>query len=98
MSCSNGNRGARNPFSVAAAVGGDQPVLDPDDALRRGGYIRVVSDEDDRVPGAGKLFQDPQYLRAAFAIQRARRLVSEDHRATVHQRARDRDTLLLAAR
>ena len=57
----------------------------------------VVRDEDDRVPFARERFEQRHDFDAAARIERARRLVGENDLAAVHERARDRHTLLLAA-
>ena len=43
-------------------------------------------------------FEQREHFDAALAVERAGRLVGEDDLAAVHERARDRDALLLAAR
>ena len=74
------------------------PVADLDHAMRvRGDFLRV-RDDDDGVALARQLVQQRQHFDAALAVERAGRLVGEDDLAAVHQRARDRHALLLAAR
>ena len=62
------------------------------------GDRRIVGDDDDGVAFAVQLLEQRHELGAALAIERAGRLVGEDDLAAVHQRARDADALLLAAR
>ena len=56
-----------------------------------------MSDNDDRVPLRFQLVQDRHHLFAGMAVQRAGRLIGEDHSPTVHQGAGNTDPLLLAA-
>ena len=49
-------------------------------------------------PWAVQLLQDGHDLLAALAVQRPRRFIGQDHRPAVHERPRDADALLLAAR
>ena len=81
-----------------AAVGHDLAVADLDDALGMAGHVHVVRDQDDGVAGGIQLFQDAQHFLAGVRVQRAGRLVGQDDLAAVHQRPRDADALLLAAR
>ena len=73
------------------------PVLDLDHAVRFRRDVGVVRDEDDGVALAVQLVQQPHHLGAALAVERAGRLVGEDHAPAVHERARDGDALLLPA-
>ena len=59
----------------------------------------VVRDEDERDPELGleRLELDLEVL-AQLRVQRAERLVEQQHARPQHQRARERDALLLAAR
>ena len=81
-----------------AAVGHDLAVADLDDALGMAGHVHVVRDQNDGVAGGIQLFQDAQHFLAGVRVQRAGRLVGQDDLAAVHQRPRDADALLLAAR
>ena len=76
----------------------DLAVADLDDALGMAGHVHVVRDQDDGVTGGVQLFQDAQHFLAGVRVQRAGRLVGQDDLAAVHQRPRDADALLLAAR
>ena len=81
-----------------AAVGHDAAVADLNDALSVGCDLGIVRDQDDGVPVGVQLFQDRHHLGAAGLIQRTGGFVCQDHVAAIHQRARDRYTLLLPAR
>ena len=76
-----------------------QPVLEPDLAARASGELRVVGDHDDRssvlADEAREDLEDP--LRV-LRVEIPRRLVGENERRIVGDRARDRDALLLPAR
>ncbi len=78
-------------------VGDDAAVADLDDALRLLGDLALVRDQHDGVAGCGELGEQLHDLGAAPAVERAGGLVGEDDAAAVHQRARDRHALLLAA-
>ena len=56
-----------------------------------------VGNQNDRAPFGVKLFEQRQDFVAALAVQGAGGLVGENHRRVVHQRAGDRDALLLPA-
>ncbi len=63
------------------------------------GDVRLVGDEHDRdALRAVELLEHLQDLDGGAAVEVAGRLVGEDQRRPVHQRARDGDALLLAAR
>jgi hypothetical protein len=76
----------------------DQPIADAHHALAILGRLRVVRDEDD---GDAPLLVQPlkefHDLDAGLGVQVAGRLVGQDHRRPVDQRAGDGDALLLAA-
>jgi hypothetical protein len=58
-----------------------------------------VRDEDDRdVRGAGRVGQEQQDALAVQRVERARRLVGEDHPRVGHERAGDGDALGLPSR
>src|SRR5215471_13471315 len=76
----------------------DPAVADLDHAVRVRRHLRRVRDHDHGVALARQVFEQRQHLGAALAVERARRLVREHDLAAVHERARDRHALLLAAR
>ncbi|MPL92315.1 hypothetical protein SDC9_38413 [bioreactor metagenome] len=82
----------------AAAVAHDPAVADLDLAAGMGGHGRVVGDDDHRVALGVQIEQQRDQLGRAFGVERAGRLVGQDHLAAVDQRTRHRDPLLLAAR
>ena len=64
--------------------------------VRRG--HRIVGDHDDGLPvGVDRLAEQGQHLRGGARVQRAGRLVAEDHLGAYRERAGDGDALLLAA-
>ena len=70
-------------------------------SCRRGprGGLRVVGDHDDRLAElVVQPAQQRQHLLRALRVELARRLVEKDQRRVGHDRARDGDPLLLAAR
>ena len=70
--------------------------LDHPFGLRRN--RRIMGDDDDGVAFLVQLVQQAQQFLAAAAVERARRLVGQNHVAAVHQGPRHADALLLAAR
>ena len=78
-------------------VGNNVAVLDLDHARRVLGDFACVCDQNHGVTLRPQLFQLPHHVGAALAVQRAGRLVGQDHAAAVHQRARNRHALLLPA-
>ena len=72
-------------------------VAHVDDAPRGAREILVVRDDDDRRPIGVQPLEQRDHLRAGVRVELARRLVGEQERRAVRQRARDRDALLLAA-
>ena len=83
---------------LRAGVGDDAAVLDLDHARRVLGDFARVRDQDHRVTLRPQVLQLLHHVGAALAVERAGRLVGQDHAAAVHQRACDRDALLLSAR
>jgi ABC-type phosphonate transport system ATPase subunit len=66
--------------------------------VRRGGDLRVVRDQDDRLAAVvAQRAQQPDNLFAGGRVEIARRLISEQDAGLVRQRPGDGDTLLLAA-
>ncbi len=57
-----------------------------------------MGDDDDRMAARIQLIEQRQQILAGAVVERAGRLIREYHLAAIHQRARDRDALLLAAR
>ena len=79
-------------------VGNDHAVGNLDDPVGLAGNFRIVGDDNDGVALAVELGQNAHQIGAALLVERTGRLVGEDHVATVHQRPRHADALLLAAR
>ena len=76
----------------------DLPVAERDDAPGVLGDVRLVRDEDDRLPLVVQLLEDRHDLLGGLRVEVSRRLVGEEDRRIVHEAPRDRDALLLAAR
>jgi hypothetical protein len=76
----------------------DQPIADLDHAVSVRRHLAGVRNDDDGVAAPCQTLQEGQHFRAALAVQRPGGLVGQDDLAAVHQRARDGDALLLAAR
>ncbi len=93
------------PMEIGGSVEGrnrtgvvdDPTVRDLDDTVGGLGDAPVVGDEDDGVAHCRQLPQQRHHLAARLAVERTGRLVCQDDLATIHQRAGDRDPLLLAA-
>ncbi|KAG1554821.1 hypothetical protein G6F50_012938 [Rhizopus delemar] len=79
------------------AIGDDLAVADLDDALCVLGHAHVMGDDDDGVAFGMQLTEDRHHFLAGFRVECAGRFIGQDHLATIHQRARDRYALLLAA-
>src|SRR5262249_48516584 len=99
---------ARNRISAAATSasqrsddgrsdrGADDPAVShPHDTLGRLGDAGVVRDEQDRLAAAVKPAKELEHLEPARAVERAGRLVGEEQRGLVRERARDRESLTL---
>lgn len=86
-----GNAAFRRTIGDDAAVG---YFYDP---VGMGRDRHVVGDDDDRMSFGIQLVENAQDIFTALPVERAGGLVGEDDVAVVHQRPRDRDTLLLAA-
>ena len=78
----------------------DHAVVEQQDAVRhRHRLVLVVRDDQRRQPHLqDQLAQPGARLLAQLGVEVGQRLVHQDHRRVVDQRARDRDALLLAAR
>src|SRR5215207_685266 len=70
-------------------------VADGDDAVRARGDVVLVRDDDDGVPLAVQPLEEGHDFRARLGVERARRLVGEQNRRVVDERARDGDALAL---
>src|SRR5262249_36936272 len=98
-----GNAGAGFALRAVArririgAVGDDLAVADLDDALFVLGHAHVMGYDDDGVAFGIQLTEDRHHFLAGFRVECAGRFIGQDHLATIHQRARDRYALLLAA-
>jgi hypothetical protein len=79
-------------------VGPDPAVGDLDNPMGvPGSQVGVVGDEDQRLPGCVELEQHSADLVAGSAVDRAGRLVREQHGGPVDERPGDRHPLPLAA-
>ena len=75
-----------------ALVHEDEPVAD------LAGELHLVGDDEHRHPDPSQVAHHDQHLADELRIERGGDLVEEHHVRLHHQRARDRDALLLAAR
>ncbi|VFS83401.1 Uncharacterised protein [Salmonella enterica subsp. enterica] len=73
-------------------------IVNFNNPLRLGGNQRIVRHNDHRMSAIAQLAQNRHHLFAGMAIQRAGRLICQNHLSTVHQSAGNTDTLLLSAR
>ena len=62
------------------------------------GEVHLVRDDEHRHPGSRKVAHDDEHLADELRVERRRDLVEEHHVRVHHQRPRDGDPLLLAAR
>ena len=85
----------RGLVGFVAAIRNDDAILDLDDALGIAGHLHVVRDDDDGVALGMQFLEDLDDFLPAVAVQRTGGLVGQDDVAAVHQRARNRDALLL---
>ena len=76
----------------------DAPVAHPHDPARARRHLRAVGDHEDRLATGVQLPEEVEHLRGARGVERARRLVGQQQRGPVGQRAGDRDALALPAR
>jgi hypothetical protein len=77
----------------------DLAVADGDGTVRRAcGDLGLVRDEDDGVAGVVQPLEERHDLDAGLRVEVAGRLVGQQDRRVVDQRARDGDALALAAR
>src|SRR6202035_2497141 len=82
-----------------------RPLLDDDAAIDEQhpigdipGKSHLMGDHDHRHAVVGELAHDGKYIADQFGVERGSRLVEQDRLRLHRQRARDGDTLLLAAR
>src|ERR1700737_1893660 len=75
----------------------DDSVVQLDLALRQGGDVRVVGNEDHSIPMAVQLLEKLEHLGAGLRVEGARRFVCEEDSWIVGQRSRDRAPLPLPA-
>src|SRR5436190_12538763 len=81
------------------AIAADETVAECDDARRVLGNVGLVRHEHDADAALDvQLLKDAHHLDAGARIEVAGRLVGEQQRRVVHERARDGDALLLPAR
>ena len=73
-------------------------VGEAQDTIRHRGRARLVRDHHDGAALVGARAQQPQHLGAGLGVEVAGRLVGEQQRRVVDERAGDREALLLAAR
>ncbi|MNR33119.1 hypothetical protein D3C85_1507640 [compost metagenome] len=73
-------------------------IVDFDDpfCLRR--HLRIVGDDNHRMPLIAQLMQDRHHLFARMAVQRSGRFISEQNYGIGDKRSGNGDTLLLSAR
>src|SRR5690606_17255837 len=81
-----------------ARVADDIAVAELDDALGVLRDLRIVRNQNDGVALGREILEQRHDLDAAARIECAGRLVCQDDVAAVHERARDRNALLLTAR
>ena len=79
-------------------VFGDLTVANEDDAMRVHGDVVLVRDQHDGVALLMQPLEQRHDFVAGGGIEVAGRLVREQNRGSIHQRARDRDTLALTTR
>ena len=72
-------------------------VAQNDHAFREPRHVQLVRDHDNRDALLVELLKNAHDLDAGLAVQISRRLVREQQLRLVHERARDGNTLLLAA-
>src|SRR5688500_12328481 len=83
---------------IAPLIGGDAPVTQHDDPAGMRRDVRFVGYHDHRLACAGQRLDHAHDLRRGSGIEVSRRLVGEENRRLVHERACDRHALPLAAR
>ena len=81
----------------AVHVGDDFTITYFDHALGAACNFGIVGNQQDRVTLRIQITQQAHHIFAAFAIERAGGFVGQNDRTTIHQRARNRHTLLLPA-
>src|ERR687883_203818 len=83
----------------ASLVAGEPPVLEGDHALAHlVDHLAVVGDHEDRRPRAVDAVEELHDPDGRVGVEVPGRLVADEERRVVHERPRDRDALLLAAR
>src|SRR5712692_4608230 len=75
----------------------NEPVFDLDATLRQPRDGEVMRDDQDRVALLVELGEELEHFVAGLLVERAGRLVSQEHRRPVGERAGDRDALRLSA-
>ena len=89
----------RRKFSGLVVDLNDSPVAQRDRQIGDRGDLGIVGDEDERrLAGAVNLQEQVDDMSARRAVEVAGRLVGQQDRRVVRERARDGDALLLAAR
>lgn len=71
--------------------------MDLDNAFRLRRHLRIVGDDNHRMPLIAQLMQDRHHLFTGMAVERTGWLIGEDHLSAVHQRAGNTHALLLTA-
>ena len=93
-----GRLGGGLAFSQVCCVGDDLAVAHHDEPVRERGDARVVRHHDDRaLPLGGHLLEQAGDLVGGLAVEVAGGLVGQDELGLGHERAGDRDALLLPA-
>ena len=90
-----GRRRRRRPRCVVAL---DQAVDDANRAMGEGRHLGVVRHQDHGDPLGVELLEHPQDFHAGVRVEIAGRLVGQDQRGMIDQRAADGHPLLLSAR
>src|SRR5689334_21925344 len=90
---------SRKTLTTSPRSVGQHALVEMQDGLRALGRVRIVRDHDDRLLVLlVQALEQLQDLLARFAIEVAGRFVRQQQRRIAHERARDGDALLLAAR
>ncbi len=75
----------------------DHTIADRDDAVRAGGDVGFVRDDDDGVAFRMEFLEEIHNVNARVRVERARRFIGEQQRRIVDERAGDCDALALTA-